>query len=171
MAAIDKLYVRTYEEMDNLRRWAIVYYPKLILSMYNVVWIMSYNEFVKSKNSYISKQMNKAKTEYKKLGTFHTILEAAENLKRYYKENFNRNLDFTQARYEANCIYDNYFMSKENWEEKYSFPVMNTPFKVDRKLKWICPVPCVREYLHNQCGVNPKLEWLYRIFWRGKKYF
>lgn len=27
------------------------------------------------------------------------------------------------------------------------------------------------EYLHKQCGVNPKWEWLYRIFWRGKKYF
>ena len=21
------------------------------------------------------------------------------------------------------------------------------------------------------CGVNPKWEWFYRIFWKGKKYF
>ena len=54
---------------------------------------------------------------------------------------------------------------------EHEVPIMNTPFKVDRKLKWICPVPCVREYLHKQCGVNPKWEWLYRIFWKGKKYF
>lgn len=45
------------------------------------------------------------------------------------------------------------------------------PHSVDRKLKWICPVPCVRVYLHKQCGVNPKWEWLYKIFWRGKKHF
>ena len=56
-------------------------------------------------------------------------------------------------------------------EDSYTFPVMNTPLSVDRKLKWICPVPCVREYLHKQCGVNPKWEWLYKIFWRGKKHF
>ena len=24
---------------------------------------------------------------------------------------------------------------------------MNTPFEVDKKLLWICPVPCVRKYL------------------------
>lgn len=48
-------------------------------------------------------------------------------------------------------------------------PIMNTPFKVDKKLKWICPVGCVREYLVNQCGV--KEHWYYKLFWRGKKYF
>lgn len=99
MAAVDKLYVRTYEEYDDLRRWALAYYPKLLIYFYDI----------------------------------------------------------------------NYPRGK--FLNEISVPVMNTPLKVDRKLKWICPVPCVREYLHKQCGVNPKWEWLYRIFWRGKKYF
>lgn len=97
MAAIDKLYVRTYEEYDEVRRWAIIYYPKLLIYFYHIDIRMD---------------------------------------------------DF-----------------------KNTQPITNTTFKVDRKLKWICPVPCVREYLHKQCGVNPKWEWLYKIFWRGKKYF
>lgn len=97
MAAIDKLYVRTYDEYDDVRRWALVYYPKLLIYFYNI--------------------------------------------------------DLRQDDF------------------KHGQPIMNTPIKVDRKLKWICPVPCVREYLHEQCGVNPKWEWLYKIFWRGKKYF
>lgn len=99
MAAIDKLYVRTYEEYDEVRRWALVYYPKLLIYFYNI----NYPEWL--------------------------------------------------------------FSSKKD------IPITNTTFNVDRKLKWICPVPCVREYLHKQCGVNPKWEWLYKIFWRGKKYF
>ena len=97
MAAIDKLYVRTYEEYDDVKRWAIIYYPKLLIYFYHIDLRMD---------------------------------------------------DFRHAQ-----------------------PITNTPLKVDRKLKWICPVPCVREYLHNQCGVNPKWEWLYKIFWKGKKYF
>lgn len=99
MAAIDKLYVRTYEEYDDLRRWALVYYPKLLIYFYD--------------------------------------------------------LNYPRGKFLNEIV----------------VPVMNTPFKVDRKLKWICPIPCVREYLHKQCGVNPKWEKLYKIFWRGKKYF
>ena len=99
MAAIDKLYVRTYEEYDDLRRWALVYYPKLFIYFYD--------------------------------------------------------LNYPRGKF-LNGI---------------GVPVTNTPFSVDRKLKWICPLPCVREYLHKQCGVNPKREWFYKIFWRGKKYF
>lgn len=99
MAAIDKLYVRTYEEYDDVRRWALAYYPKLFVWFYN--------------------------TSYPR-GTFYNEI---------------------------------------------GIPIANIPSQVDRKLKWICPVPCVREYLHKQCGVNPKWEWLYKIFWRGKKHF
>jgi hypothetical protein len=97
MAAIDKLYVKEYLDYDELVKWSLVYYPKLLLFM---CLSLRYQDF-----------------------------------------------------------------------GEHEVPIMNTPFSVDRKLKWICPVPCVREYLHNQCGVNPKWEWLYKIFWRGKKYF
>lgn len=99
MAAIDKLYVYTFQEYEEVKLWTMVYYPKLLLYFYSI----NYPE----------------------------------------------------------CLFSG----------KKDIPIMNTPLKVDRKLKWICPVPCVREYLHKQCGVNPKWEWLYKIFWRGKKHF
>lgn len=114
MAAIDKLYVYDYTDYDDLRKWALAYYPKLLIFFYNTVW--DWTDYEKSKKSWLKR-------------------------------------------------------TKGATEDEFSFPVMNTPFHVDRKLKWICPVPCVREYLHTQCGVNPKWEWLYKIFWRGKEYF
>ena len=97
MAAIDKLYVRTYKEYDNVRRWALAYYPKLLIYFYSIDLRLE---------------------------------------------------DFKLAQ-----------------------PIKMDRLRILHKLKWICPVPCVREYLHEQCGVNPKWEWLYRKFWRGKKYF
>lgn len=101
MAAIDKLYLKDYVDYDYLRRWALVYYPKLLLYFYDTTF--NYKEWCK-----ITKN------------------------------------------------------------EKYGYPVMNTPFKVDKKLKWICPLHFIREYLHEQCGVNPKLEWFYKLFWKDK---
>lgn len=71
----------------------------------------------------------------------------------------------------SECFFEEDLRKQKELEETYMFPIMNTPLSVDRKLKWICPVPCVREYLHKQCGVNQKWEWFYRLFWRGKKYF
>lgn len=100
MAAIDKLYTDSFYEYDELRTWAIAYYPELLFYFYDIC--LTYKDFEKAGGS---------------------------------------------------------------------IPIMNTPLKVDRKLKWICPVPCVREYLHKQCGVNPMREWMYRFFWKGKKYF
>lgn len=54
-------------------------------------------------------------------------------------------------------------------EEEYTSPVMNTSFSVDKKLLWICPIPCVRKYLEEQCGY--KTKWYHKLFWKGKKYF
>ena len=99
MVAIDKLYVHTFQEYEEVKLWAMVYYSKLLLWFYDI--------------------------NYPR-GTF---------------------------------------------LNEISIPIAVLPSQIDQKLKWICPVPCVREYLHNQRGVNPKWEWLYKIFWRGKKYF
>lgn len=166
MSAIDKMYLHSYEELDDFRRWCLVYYPKPILYMYNIGWIMSYNDFIKSRDKWIKEQMKLAKKQYSELGSFETKEQAALNYRKTHSW-----CTFNEAIMNVVDIIDRYYMNKENWEDGYSFPVMNTPFSVDHKLKWICPAPCVREYLHKQCGVNPKWEWLYRIFWRGKKYF
>ena len=103
MAAIDKLYAKEYWEYNELRIWALIYYPELLVYFYDITL----------------------------------------DLEKWDNNTNNR---------------------------KGGRPIMNTPFKVDKKLKWICPLPFVREYLHEQCGVNPKREWLYRIFWKGKEF-
>ena len=36
MAAIDKIYVHSYYEYDDLRKWAIVYYPQLLFYFYTI---------------------------------------------------------------------------------------------------------------------------------------
>lgn len=165
MAGIDEMWLHSYEALDDFRRWCLVYYPKVILYMYNIGWIESYNDFVKSRDKWIKEQMALSKKQYSKLGDFETKEQAVSNYMKLYPW-----CSFNESIMNVDDIIDRYYMKKENWEDQYSFPVMNASFKVDRKLKWICPLPFVREYLHNQCGVNPRLEWLYRIFWRGKEF-
>lgn len=74
-----------------------------------------------------------------------------------------------QAESEAFAIIGAYNKTAKDWEDLYSCPIMNTPFEVDKKLLWICPVPCVRKYLEQQCGY--KTRWYHKLFWRGKKHF
>ena len=132
--------------------------------MYNIGWIMSYDEFVKSRDTWIKEQMKSAKKHYSELGSFDTEEKAASNYMKTHTW-----CTFNEAITNVNDIIDRYRMEKEDWKDIYSFPVMHAPFKVDKKLKWICPLPFVRDYLHKQCGVNPKWEWLYKIFWKGKE--
>lgn len=116
MAAIDKLYVHSFYEYEEVKRWALVYYPKLLLYFYNIS--LTYKEYHENRRTWVLNSRNASASE-----------------------------------------------------DEYTFPIMNTPLSIDRKLKWLCPVHCVREYLHKKCGANPKWEWLYKIFWRGKKHF
>ena len=169
MAAIDKLYVKNYSNYDELRRWAMVYYPELLIFFYNIVW--DWTDYEKSREDWAKRTKEIIEIDYKKLGKFQTEEEAIVNLQKHYKESANYECSFTQARYEAKYIIENYNKTLDDLKYKYSFPVMNCPFSADRKLKWTCPLSFVREYLHEQCGVNPKWEWLYKIFWKGKKYF
>jgi hypothetical protein len=74
-----------------------------------------------------------------------------------------------QAEEEAFAIIDAYEKSARDWEDSYTCPIMNTPFVVDDKLLWICPIPCVRKYLEEHCGY--KTKWYHKLFWRGKKHF
>ena len=166
MAAIDKLYLNRFYEFETLRTWVIIYYPKLLKYFYD--WTYSYEQYLKDKELYIKSFKRDFKKEYKKLGEFSDIEEAAQNLIKYYKENSNYDCPLDQAKEEAEAIIEHYNMNDIEIGYSHSFPVMNTPFYIDRKLKWICPLPFIRKYLHNQCGVNPRYEWLYKIFWKGK---
>lgn len=169
MAGIDKLYIRKYHDYDVLRKWAIAYYPELLFYFYDIT--LTFEEWEKSKGDFVSRQINAVQREYQKLGKFKNKAEAIVNFQKYYRESLNYEFPLKQARSEVDYIIEAFMRDESEWADMYSRPCLRTPFDVDMKLKWICPVPCVREYLHKQCGVNPKLEWLYKLFWKGKKHF
>ena len=167
MAAIDKLYLKTYYEYDQLKTWAIMYYPKLLLFFYNRD--LHYNDFVRECEEWIENVKTTIKQQYAKYADL-TMEMAIEKLREEYRRTGYK-CSYSQAEEEITYLYNEYHKTDEQLEDDYSFPVMSTPLSVDRRLKWICPLPFVRKYLHEQCGVNPKWEWFYKIFWRGKKYF
>lgn len=167
MAAIDKLYLKTYYEYDQLKTWAIMYYPELLIFFYNRD--LHWNDFVRERKEWVENVKTTIKQQIVKY-TGLTMEIAIEKLREEYRRTGYK-CPYSQAKEEIEYLYNKYSKTDEQLENDYSFPVMSTPLSVDRKLKWTCPLPFVREYLHEQCGVNLKWEWLYRIFWKGKKYF
>ena len=170
MAAIDKLYLKDYYQFNKLRTWAIIYYPKLLMYFYD--YTITEEDFEKWREEWVNDHMEFAERDYKKFcKPFATEEQMITNYINRMKENdygYSFEVSIEDAKIFIDSIYSRYEASKESWMEEYSLPVMNTPFKVDRKLKWICPLPFIREYLHEQCGVNPKFEWFYKLFWKGK---
>lgn len=167
MAAIDKMCLKNYYEYDQLKTWAMIYYPELLLFFYdrNLQW----DEFVKNRKVWVESHKSTIEQQYKKYANLRMGL-AIEMLRDEYRQTGYK-CPYDQAEDEIMYLCNEYHKTDEQLEDDYSFPVMNTPLSVDRKLKWTCPLPFVRKYLHEQCGVNPKWEWLYRIFWKCKKYF
>ena len=159
MAAIDKLWIRNYDDLDDLRRWAIIYYPKLFTWL-NTSITKEEAEHYKRKRAAECKEV--FETQWERASADGSLNSAIAHFKSlgYSDED---------ATFEATELQGDFRKSLGELYEEISFSVMNTPLKVDRKLKWICPVPCVREYLQKQCGV--KEHWYYKLFWRGKKYF
>ena len=165
MAAIDKMYVHSYFEYNELRKWAIVYYPELLFYFYEIA--MTYRQWEDDIYTYTIRQINIAKREYRKIGGIES--NAVHNLIKHYKEVAGYDCPREQAQEEAFAIIDAYHKTMNDWRESYTCPIMNTPFDVDKKLLWICPVPCVREYLEKHCGY--KTKWYHKLFWKGKKHF
>lgn len=166
MAAIDKLYVHSYCEYDDLRRWAIAYYPELLFYFYDIT--MTYQQWEDNCRAYVKRRIAIAKRDYEKVGSSGES-NAVKNLIKHYKKAANYNCPIEQAQDEAFAIIDAYNKTVRDWEESYNCPIMNTPFEVDKKLLWICPIPCVRKYLEEHCGY--KTRWYYKLFWKGKKHF
>lgn len=169
MAAIDKLYVHSYYEYDDLRKWAIAYYPELLFYFYN--FDLTYEEYCKNKAQWLANEKAIIQKEYNKIGCpFETLVDSVSLLIKHYKDTANYDCTVEQATDEVDYIMDKYAdMVNGTLEDDYSFPAVNTPYKIDMKLLWICPVPCVREYLEKQCGY--KTRWYHRFFWRGRKHF
>ena len=163
MAALDKIYVSDYWDLAELRTWAMVYYPKLILYFYNWAWEVNEKEFLEYKRKQAKQAQKYAKDTWERYSKDGTINGAVATLMD------KRGLSNAEALEEASIFYKEYNRTIEDWEKMVSVPVTNTPYKVDKYLKWRCPVSCVRKYLQENCGV--KEHWYYKLFWKGKKHF
>lgn len=164
MAAIDKLYIKNYYDLEDLRLWAMIYYPKLLLYFYSDALTIDVEKFTKFK----MKSARAAKKLHLKSWTTVSPDNTINGAIAFLMAEPN-NFTEEEATDTAKSLYAASRLSLGKLEESVSLPVMNTPFKVDKKLKWICPLPCVREYLQNNCGVRE--HWYYKLFWRGKKHF
>ena len=168
MAAIDKMYCHSYYEYDDLRKWAIVYYPQLLFYFYDIT--LDYTKWQKNVDSWLDMTKRHLMMDLIKIGDTDNTEYAILNLIKHYKESANYDCPYEQAKCEVDAIFTRKMLLDAGMlEEEYTFPVINTSFSVDKKLLWICPIPCVRKYLEEQCGY--KTRWYHKLFWRGKKYF
>lgn len=166
MAAIDKMYVNSYCDYDMLRKWAIAYYPELLFYFYNIT--LTYQQWEDNCRNYVKSNLEIAKRDYEKLGNFTDEDDAViEKWNQYKKDGLD--VPLYSIAESVHYIIEAYNKTAEDWEQSYVYPVMNTPFKVDKKLLWICPVPCIRKYLKEHCGY--KTRWYHKLFWKGKKHF
>ena len=171
MAAIDKLYVSHYYEYDELRRWAMAYYPELLFYFIDIT--MTDKQWEDDRKSYVNRRMNIAKNDYKKLVEYCKCSGDRDDMvaARYkeWKSISVPGATLERAGENVDDILKRYNMTQDEWEDSYVCPIMNMPFEVDRRLLWTCPVPCVREYLKTNCGFETR--WYHKMFFRGKKYF
>lgn len=163
MAAIDKLYLKDYYDLYDLRLWATLYYPRLLIDFYPTAYDANAESFEKMRKKQAKTLKTWAVSYWKSISSDGSINAAIAWLME------NKQMTEDEAREHATEIKQYVMASLESLIEDTKIPVTNTSFRVDRKLKWICPLHCIREYLQNQCGV--KEHWYYKIFWKGRKHF
>ena len=168
MACIDKLYVKSYFEYDNLRKWAIAYYPQLLCYFYDIT--LDYDKWRANVSSWVENQKEILSRDLALIDNEEDLRIAPFNLIRFYKNSANYDCPYERAEDEVKSIFKRKeLIETDQIENEYATPVMNTPIEVDRILLWTCPLPCVRRYLEGMCGY--KTRWYHKIFWRGKRHF
>lgn len=164
MAAIDKLRCKNYYEYQDFLTWCMVNYPKALryfrcASLSPMDWQNNVKEYIKDFKTF-------AKRDYERLGNFNSRMEAIDNLREYYKKTADYDAPDSQLVEEVSDCMTNIALTNKQIAEKYEYTIGTFPFKVDRYLKWRCPISFVREYLYNQCGVDKKKNWMYKIFFK-----
>lgn len=163
MAAIDKLYVHEYYDLYELRLWAMIYCPKILVYFYQYALEINGEEFEMRIHQSATNIKNCYKQNWDKIAPDDTKETAVQ-----YMIN-NWHMSEEDARKEAEEAWNKHNLSLGKIKKEVTLPIANFPIKVDKKLKWICPVDCVRKYLAENCGI--KTKWYHKLFWRGRKHF
>lgn len=169
MALIDKLQVKNYSEYQDLLKWAIEYCPKVLRYIYDIN--ITADRFKEKVDEFVRSRREEAKNGMDAVTPFTTEQDAISKLQEFYMRKYRAALTENDAKLVLNQWFEVYRTPDDEIAEFFTMSVMNAPTEIDRILKWRCPIPFVRRYLHTQCGVNPKWEWLYKIFWKGRKYY
>ena len=159
------MYIKDYYELMEFKTWALAYYPKVFQYWYYPALNISQSEFEAFKEKRGKEYYKIAQDQWIKItnGTLDRTV-AKENIREMYP-----NWPEEGIEDEVQCYYDDYMKTEEEYIEDTEYLVMITPLKTDTKLKWICPVDCVRRYLRHNCGVIDR--WYHKIFWKGKKVY
>lgn len=157
MAAIDKLYVNSYNDLHIFRVWVLTNYPHLLNNMYNDVF-MSSEDFYNKRNEYIDDYIKEAKASWKSLTEKGTLKEAIYNIRLQFQTS-----EKDAIRYAKYCKKQSQ-ISREEVMDNFRYPIANFTHKQNLLLKWRCPIPFVREYLKNNCSIETK--WYHKIFFK-----
>ena len=84
MAAIDKFYVKNFYDYQDVKLWALVYYPKLLLCFYDLNFTSK--QYHKNKGEWVRDAIVAYTKNYARLGKFTTEEEAIQNLIKHYKQ-------------------------------------------------------------------------------------
>lgn len=156
MAAIDKMYLKSYYAFDNFRRWCIIHKPSLLNNFY--YWTMNQKEW----NDWKEEVYKNNKEVYTNA---YSNCSCTESLRQHYKS-----LDYDasdeQLEYEVKTFLKTWdeIQNKQKYIDNLALPVSNFTLKQDRYLLWHCPIHEVREYLHKHCGYKEK--WYYKLFFK-----
>ena len=164
MAAIDKLRCKSYYEYQEFLKWCIAYLPQAIPYFRDIT--LTHDKWEKNVKEFIKEFKRNSKKDYERLGKFSSRQEAIENLRDHYKTTADYDAPDDQLIEEVSDCLVNISMSDNEICDRYSYTVACFPFKIDKKLKWRCPISFVRKYLWDQCGVKRSREWLYSKFFK-----
>ena len=156
MAAIDKMYVKDYYVLDEIRLWCLIHNPKLLRHFY--YWNMTYKDWRQWKENYYntSKEINDKHMQY---------ASTIESLQEYYeKQNYNAPYKQLMNEVMDTLTQNEALKDKEQFIENSVLAIANFSCEDDKYLLWHCPIEEVREYLTKQCGY--KERWYYKLFFK-----
>ena len=154
MAAIDKMYLRSYYDFDQFRLWCLIHNPSLLLNFYN--WSMTKEEWDDWKEDVY-------KTQKAINDDCHKYCDTVEHLREHYK-GYGYDAPDDQLEHEVKYHWETRerLEDKDEYIEGHPLPIACFRTDQDKYLLWRCPLTFIRDYLTNWCGYKEK--WYHRLF-------